>query len=973
MTIIQDYLSLTCKYKEEYSDKTLLLMQVGSFFECYALIDDSNGNYYGSNIQDFSDINDLVISKKKVTHNGKLVVMAGFGTTQIDKYIRRMQENDYTIVVYTQDANTKNTTRSLSCIYSPGTYFSNDSNELSNVTTCIWIHYSSSNKLMNEKLTIGMASIDIYTGYSNTNEYMIDYIKSPTVFDTLENYLSINNPSECLIVSNYKLDYVLDLINCKIHKYDYDHDWVKNITKQKFQYEIIKTFFNCDPNNIFNEWNISTQTYCLLTQFVYKHNPNLIKKLQKPSCIKSDKKLILANHTLKQLNIIADNNHTGKYSSLVKLLNNCITSMGKRAFNYDLLNPSIDYERLNKIYNITDHCINNNLWQNIRKELSGIKDLSKIYRKIVLGKLSPKDFYIIYHNLSIVNKIYLDISKDFTLTEYINHSNVSYCISQIQEYIHTNLILDSCKKYDDLSFDKFSLNTINDIMLFNNNYSINLNNNYDTFKNYYNRIIQIKEYLDLSIKDHETSNLSTNNTRRNENTEYIKLHECPKTEPLLIGTSKRLGVLKKIIDNLSCNSFTFNPKTIEIKSHTGSNSIITSNEINTITKNILKHKEIYFDNLSKEFNNFCTNFINLFEIQFNIIIDYITQCDILQNRCYTAETNFYTKPLIIDSDKSFAEFKGIRHPIIEKINTNEIYVTNDLNIDYLNSGFLLYGTNAVGKTSFIKSIGIAIIMAQAGLFVPAESFTFTVYKSIYTRILGNDNLFKGLSTFAVEMTELRSILNNADKFSLILGDELCSGTESTSALSIFTAGIKYLSNKNCSFIFATHFHEVIDYVEIKEIRSLKLLHMSVIYDRQNDRLIYDRKLKEGPGNNMYGLEVCKSLNLPDDFLEMAHNVRNKYNNKSSLLGGNGLIIENKTSKYNSSKIKGLCEICKETEGSEVHHLIYQKDFENGPKNNKIKKNHKANLINICEICHDKLHDEKTYLKIYKTTNGYEII
>ena len=407
-----------------------------------------------------------------------------------------------------------------------------------------------------------------------------------------------------------------------------------------------------------------------------------------------------------------------------------------------------------------------------------------------------------------------------------------------------------------------------------------------------------------------------------------------------------------------------------------------SSEINAISKNILKYKDIFFNNLSKEFNNFCTNFINTFETQLNRIIDYVTQCDILQNRCYTAEINSYCKPLIIDSDKSFIEFTGIRHPLIEKINTNEIYVANDLTIDSLNSGYLLYGTNAVGKTSFIKSIGIAIIMAQAGLYVPAQFLTFSVYKSIYTRILGNDNLFKGLSTFAVEMTELRNILKNANKNSLVLGDELCSGTESTSALSIFTAGIKYLSEKNCSFIFATHFHEIINYTEIKEIGSLKLLHMSVIYDREKDHLIYDRKLKDGPGDNMYGLEVCKSLNLPDDFLEMAHNVRNRYSTKSSTLGINGLIIENKTSKYNNSKIKGLCEICKECEGIEVHHLIYQKDFveENGngngkgnsKKNNKLIKNHKANLINICESCHDKLHREDKYLKIYKTSNGYEI-
>ena len=91
MTIIHDYLSLTEKYKQEYSDKTLLLMQVGSFFECYAITNETVGQYTGSNIQEFSDINDLVISRKNILHNGKPVVMAGFGVTQIEKYVRRMQ------------------------------------------------------------------------------------------------------------------------------------------------------------------------------------------------------------------------------------------------------------------------------------------------------------------------------------------------------------------------------------------------------------------------------------------------------------------------------------------------------------------------------------------------------------------------------------------------------------------------------------------------------------------------------------------------------------------------------------------------------------------------------------------------------------------------------------------------------------------------------------------------------------------
>ena len=504
MTIIQDYLQLTSKYISEYGLKTLLLMQVGSFFECYAIINDNN-IYEGSNIQEFSDINDLVIAKKNTTHQNKQVVMAGFGTTQLEKYIRRMQENDYTIVVYTQDSNNgpKGTTRSLSCIYSPGTYFSNDSNELSNITVCIWLHYSKSNKLINEKLTIGMSCIDIYTGHSNTTQYIVDFIKSPTVFDTLENYLSIHNPSECIIISNYNIDYITQLLNCKYHTFNYENEWVKNISKQKYQLEILKLFFK-NWSTIFTEWNISTQSYCFLIQFIYNHNPNLIKKLQSPTECNLNK-LILANHSLKQLNIVSDYKQNNKLSGLSNLLNNCVTNMGKREFNYSLLNPSIDYSNLHKIYDITQHSLNNDSWKTIRTHLLSIKDLSKIYRKIILGKLSPKDFYTIYNNLNTVQNIFLYIINDSKLLRFINTENVSFCTTQIQDYITTCLNLENCKKYDDLAFDKFSLMSINDILLFNDTHSSELKEAYTTFHTYYLKLIKIRDFLDLSIKDYELS------------------------------------------------------------------------------------------------------------------------------------------------------------------------------------------------------------------------------------------------------------------------------------------------------------------------------------------------------------------------------------------------------------------------------------------------------------------------------------
>jgi DNA mismatch repair protein MutS len=259
-------------------------------------------------------------------------------------------------------------------------------------------------------------------------------------------------------------------------------------------------------------------------------------------------------------------------------------------------------------------------------------------------------------------------------------------------------------------------------------------------------------------------------------------------------------------------------------------------------------------------------------------------------------------------------------------------------------------------------------MAQAGLYVPCTTFTYKPYKTIFTRILGNDNLFKGLSTFAVEMTELRTILTLANENSLVLGDELCSGTESDSALSIFTAGLEILHERASTFLFATHFHEINKYDEIKALKQLKMLHMAVHYDKQSNALVYDRKLREGPGESMYGLEVCKSLHLPDAFLQRAHAIRMKYHEETQN------VLSLSPTHFNAKKLVGNCQLCQENKASEVHHLQHQKNAKK-EHNNYIEtfhKNHAANLLNICEACHQKIHQTGQQHKVVKTTAGYQL-
>ena len=284
---------------------------------------------------------------------------------------------------------------------------------------------------------------------------------------------------------------------------------------------------------------------------------------------------------------------------------------------------------------------------------------------------------------------------------------------------------------------------------------------------------------------------------------------------------------------------------------------------------------------------------------------------------------------------------------------------------------MLYGTNAVGKTSLIRALGISVVMAQAGLYVPCSSFVYKPYYSIFSRILGNDNLFKGLSTFAVEMSELRVILKMADEGSLILGDELCSGTETESALSIFVAGLIKLHEKQSSHIFATHFHEIVHYNEIESLDKLALKHMSVHYDRVRDALVYDRKLKDGPGDKMYGLEVCKSLHLDEEFMDLAYTIRSKYFPETQSP------LEQSETKYNAKKVKTtLCELCNKNIGKEIHLLQHQQEaneigFIQNEKGT-FHKNHVANLMNVCENCHDEIHNKNLSLVRKKTTKGYTL-
>ena len=998
MALIKEYFELTKKFQDEYGENTILLMQVGSFFEVYAKNNKKTNTISGSKINDFSQICELNVVEKNVCVGSEDVLMAGFKDIMVEKYIKKIQDAGFTVVVYTQDEAAKNTTRSCAGIFSPGTYFSNESQSLTNNITCIWVDLIENKMFMKGKyVVVGIANIDIFTGKTSIFQFKEAYLNNPTTYDELERFISIYNPSEVIFISNLpdenEMDYIISYagIQCSlIHKISATTNndenktqkviRVKNCEKQTYQKEILAKFYKIDDfdvffQNFYNN-NVAAQSFCYLLDFVYQHNPHLVNKIAEPIFENCSDRLILANHSLKQLNVIDDSTYNGKYSSVLKMLNICLTPMGRRKFAYNFLNPTTNIANLQREYDITEYFMkylsDDDCNTFLKSNLSCIKDISKNERQIFIKKITPKSFFTLYNNIVLISKIYERVSTDTQVMQYLGvfEKNIlsvrEYC-DELAGFIKTNLVLELAKDIDQLQ--NFDNNFIE------RNVDGELDKKTDTLKESELKLEAIREYLSLTIENRE---------KKGKTTDYVKIHETEKNNFSLICTSRRCKILSDALpattsivklkynnDNVE-KSFDFKVSKTQFsfEKQSASNNIIVDEQITGLCKNISSIKTSMKDLVLFVFNKFVTSFES-YQQKLESIINFITYVDILYTKATIAKKYNYCKPQIVKSDKSFIDAKNLRHCLIEQLQNNELYVTNDIFLgDGKNDGLLLYGTNAVGKTSLIRALGISLIMAQSGLFVPCSSFDYFPYNYIFTRILGNDNIFKGLSTFAVEMSELRTILRLADPNSLILGDELCSGTENTSAISIFVAGIQKLHQCQSSFIFATHLHEIVNYEEITDLKSVSLKHMAVIYDKENDVLVYDRKLRDGPGNNLYGLEVCKSLSLPNDFLEAAYNIRMKYNPESASL------LSLKTSHFNSKKIMSLCEKCGKNMGTEVHHLQHQNDANNDgiieSADNVFHKNKLANLMTLCEGCHSDFHKKDVKHKRVKTTKGIQI-
>ena len=770
MTMVREYFEKVKEHIREYGEKTIVLWECGSFFEIYGLRNVETGVITPPQILEFAKICDFRIASKDNFIDKHQVVMAGFGNHILDKYLTKLDAAGYTLPIYKQEKVAGNGfIRTLRFVSSPGTNLTKAGTCITNNIMCCWIEKYPKPTLQRPYINCGLSNIDIFTGKSNLFEFQRENLHQSTTFDELERFYSIYNPSEIIFITkNFTENEINDIIQfAGIHcsnircislddKADAFHTQVKNCEKQTYQELLFTHFYPITNYSTFinslqlEKCPMATFSYCFLLEFVQKHNPALVKKIHEPVVDNLNSRLMLANHSLRQLNIIDNFQHKGQYSSVLTFINRCQTAMGKRELNSRLLHPVTDIDHLNTEYAIIDYALlHYDRLSFIRDHFSQIRDMEKMYRKIFMKHVTPAEFISFYQDIKSALSVFNQIREDAILMEYIN-KNIPECVEK-----NCKLLIDLFER----TFDIEKAQDITDIHPEINCFKKGFSPYLDTIEVEHNKAIDGLKKVQQSL-----CNILMKKEKKKSKKPPVKINITEKSMYGLVCTNRRSKLLehdKKL------------PPGTRFYAAGKSNRKIENIQITTLCSKIHRTFSQLKEQLASDYKKFMET-MQEYGNNIEVLVKYIILLDVLLSKAYIAKKYKYCRPKI-DMTRERASFNAvaIRHPLIEHLQTNEIYVTNDVSLGVDKYGLILFGTNAVGKSSLIRSLGIAVILAQSGMFVPCESFIYKPYTRLFTRILGNDNIFKGLSTFDVEMSELRTILREADENSLILGDELC--------------------------------------------------------------------------------------------------------------------------------------------------------------------------------------------------------
>jgi DNA mismatch repair protein MutS len=950
--MFQEYIELYKTYTQKYGQKTAIFLMVGSFYELYELQNQETGECR-TNVRDLVDFLGCQVSIKKDVEEGWDGLVAGFPDYVMHKWAGRLTSAGWTVVIVDQvkDAKGKVKERKVSRILSPSTHIENTtSNETPYVATLYFQQQSLSAP------SYGVGVLDLTTGSTHTYSGQASGRGDIWTADDLVQLLSVFQPKEVIMYwkgetspLNAKTAARIFGISQSIPLHIRQVDTLGAFGKELVRTEYLQKIYNIKsilPPKPYLGLRSESEELALLflLQFVEEHYPSMLKAFQRNEPWQPHTRLICGNHALTQLQMTGQNAN----ESVIGLFDKCITPMGKRAIRDRLLSPYSDAAEIrNRLNEVQEYII----WPEdktkiLERQLRFMFDLPRLHRKILCGLITPQEIAGLFQTYGAIQVIMSRVVVSTSLKEPFSQT-------QWTDYMHAfqaNFTEEKAQKANQ------------DMSAFN-----------------------IQKYPDIGKKEKEIQDTIAAIYRLRKDIatqggvqeDAIRIEEREKEPYGLKGSTITIQQLKKHLKKLPDGT-----KISELKS----GGWIDCTDLQQLNIQLQRQRES-LDNLVRvHMPDACLEIAEGGQQIWPLMEFWIAHVDCTQCIGRVSKERAFSCPIIEDVDEngSAVDIKSIRHPLVEATSSRVAYVKHDVRLsnsthtstDKTNQGvggrlaspqgWLVYGMNASGKSTLMKATGLCVLLAQAGCFVPAKEMTLRPFKAIYTRILNQDNLFAGLSSFAVEMSELRDILKNANQYTLVLGDELCSGTESISAQALVASGIQWLSARNAKFIFATHLHDLPNVINTMEL-GVEVWHLHVEYDPTTKKLVYDRSLRPGSGSTLYGLEVARAMDLPFEFIEQA--LKNRHQ-----IVGSTTQLDATQSAWNTAVIRKECEVCHKSliRDLEVHHIIPRAQAKNGVLNDGTHMNNSSNLIVICSECHDKTHAGDLEIgEVKQTSDGPE--
>lgn len=559
-----------------------------------------------------------------------------------------------------------------------------------------------------------------------------------------------------------------------------------------------------------------------LLNYLHKTIRTDLNHISKLSRLDNFSHLILDASTLKNLEIIRNLRDGSKKNTLYDITDATKTPLGARLLRRWLESPLVDVNAINRRLDAVEELVKNfSMRQNLREIFKEIRDVERLLTKIEINSANANDLTNLKFSLRNLPKIadaMQNVSSDILLA----------CRDGLKDFSDEIDLIDR-------AIEEEAPTSIRDGAIIKFGFDENLD-----------------EYRKISSD-------SKNFLQEFEENERIKTG----IRSLKVGYNRIFGYY------------------IEVR-HSGTSKIPE----NYVRKQTLANAERY---ITQELRDFETKILGAQEkivtLEYNIFCQVrdkiklrlqdiqdtakrLAIIDVIQSFAEIATVNNFVRPNLNFDGK--IQIKDGRHPLVEKLLRNELFVPNDTNLNPNRCSLMIItGPNMAGKSTYMRQVALITLMTQAGSFVPATAANISPVDRIFTRIGAGDDIVSGQSTFMVEMNEVAQILKFATNKSLIILDEVGRGTSTFDGMSIARAVVEYIDKKICAkTLFATHYHELTDLEEI----STKIENFSVAVKERGNEVIFLRRIKKGGADKSYGIQVAKLAGLPKSVMKRAEEI-----------------------------------------------------------------------------------------------------